>query len=75
MTLVVRGASHRIQVLGDPRETKIRDPCMAGDVNKDIWLGAVNTTVGRIKTITYSLEITVDYVAGVEVVEAVCDIR
>ena len=36
--LVVWIVSHRIQALNDRRKTKIRDPWVAGRINKDIWL-------------------------------------
>ena len=40
VTLFTRGAPNRIQVLGDPSEAKIRDPCTAGIIHENIWLEA-----------------------------------
>jgi hypothetical protein len=76
MTLLFRSTSHGIQVLGDPSKAKIRDPRMAGGIHKDIWLGTCQYGgKSGLRVITYSLEITVNYVAGVEKVKAFSDIR
>jgi hypothetical protein len=76
MTVVSRGASHGIQVLSDRSKTKIRDPCVAGGIHKDIWLDACQCG-GKtgFRIITHSLEITMNYVARVEKVKAFSDIR
>ena len=47
MTLVVRGASNGIQVLGDCSETEICDPCMAGSIDEDIWLDTGRYGINR----------------------------
>jgi len=76
MTLISRCAPHGIQVLSDRRETKIRDPCVAGVIHKDVWLGTCQ--YGRkaeLISITHSFEITMNYVAGVEKVKTFGDIR
>ena len=39
IALIFRGGPHRIQVLSHRRETEICDPCMAGVIHQDIWLG------------------------------------
>ena len=39
MTMIIRGASNRIQVLSDCGEAKIRDPGVALFIQKDIRLG------------------------------------
>ena len=76
MTTFIRSASNRIEVLSDRSKTKIRDPCATGGINKDIWLETCqyNCGTGHGKT-TYSLEITMNYVAGVEVIKALSDVR
>ena len=76
MALIVRGAPDGIQVLGDLGETKIRDPRMVVGIQKNIRLNT-RQYAGKtgLKTITYSLEITVNYVARVEKVKAFGDIR
>ena len=76
MTLIVRGAPDGIQVLGDLSETKIRDTRMVVGIQKNIRLNT-RQYAGKtgLKTITYSLEITVNYVARVEKVKAFGDIR
>ena len=49
---------------------------MAGGVYKDVWLVGCQYASGKpIKIIAYSLEISVDHVAGVEVIKAFRDIR
>lgn len=48
---------------------------MTGGIHKDIWLDMYqHGGKTRLGTITYSLEITVDYIAGVEIVKAIDDI-
>ena len=38
MTMIIRITSHGVEVLGDPSETKIRDPRMVGGIHEDVWL-------------------------------------
>jgi len=66
MTLILRGASHRIQILSDRGKAKIRDPCAASVIHKDIRLDTYECG-GKtgLNSITYSLEVTMNYVAGV----------
>jgi len=75
MTLLLRGAPHGIQVLSDRRETKICDSRVAGVIHEDIWLDTCQCggKTGFIP-ITYSFQITVNYVAGVEEVKPFSDI-
>ena len=74
--LISRSASNGVQVLSDRSKTEIRDPCVAGVIHKDIWLD-MHQNGGKpgLRTITYSLEITVNYVAGVEKVKTFSDAR
>jgi hypothetical protein len=75
VTLVIRSGSYRVQVLGDRSKTKIGDPCTVIATHKDIWLDMCQygSKIG-FRTITYSLEIAVNYVAGVEKVKPFGDI-
>jgi len=49
---------------------------VAGGIHEDIWLdgGQRGGRTGLV-SIAYSLEITVNYVAGVEIVKAASDVR
>ena len=70
-----RGGPHGIQVLSNYSEAKIRDACMAGAVHKDVRLSGCqygDKTIFR-KT-TYSLEVPMNHIAGVEVGEALSDV-
>ena len=62
--------------MSDCSETEIRDPCAAGGIHKNIWLSMCQYGGGiGFKTITYPLEIAMNYVAGVEVIDTLSDIR
>ena len=70
-----RGAPSGVQVFSDRSETKVRDACITGVVYKDVRLAGCH--YGRetsFRATTYSLEISVDHIAGVEVVEAARDV-
>ena len=76
MAVIVRSAPYRIQDLINHGETKVCDPRPTGGVNEDVWL--VECQCGDLpvsKTTTYPLETSMDHVTGVEVVEAIRDIR
>ena len=67
---------HRIEVLSDHGETKVRDPCTTGGVYKDVPLvGCQYDDETRSRMITYSLEASVNHITGVKVVEASGNIR
>jgi len=73
--MTFRGASYGIQVLGDRGETEIRDSRVASGIHEDVWLDTCqNCGKTGLISITYSLEITMDYVAGMEIVKAASDI-
>ena len=75
IALVFGSSLHRIRVLSC-RETEIHDPCVAGIIHKDIWLGTCES--GRktgLMPITYPSEIAVNNIAGVEEAKAFNDIR
>ena len=75
VTSLVRGTLDGIQVLSDCSEAKIRDERITGVVHKDVWLAGCQYS-GKTRYIitTYSLQVPVNYVAGVEVAEASGDI-
>ena len=75
MTVIAR-ASQGIEVSSDRSKTKIRDPCVAGGIHKDVWLDTCQYG-GKIEFVktAYTLKVTVNYVAGVEEVKALSDIR
>ena len=73
---VKRGGRYGIQVLNDGSETKIRDACMTGVVHKDVRL--VECQYGsatRFRTATYSLEAPMNHIAGVDVAQALSNVR
>jgi hypothetical protein len=69
------GAPCGIHISGDRGEAKIRDFCMTRVVHKNIWLGVCQCDGGIIFRTTYSLEVPMNDTAGVEVAEALGDIR
>jgi len=76
MTVLTRGGPRGIQVLSNHSEAEIGDACMTGIIHKDIRL--VECQYGsRIisRTVTYSLEVPVNHIAGVEVTKALSNIR
>ena len=76
VTVFVWNAPYRIQVLSDHSDTTICDHRVAGGVHKDVQLVRCQYAVVKLsRMITYSLKIPVNNVAGVEVIQAFCDIR
>ena len=72
---VKRGGRYGIQVLSDGSETKIRDACMTRVVHKDIRLAECqHGSAMRFRTATYSFEVPMNQIAGVEVAEALGDV-
>ena len=76
MTLIVRGALRRVRIRSDRREAEVRDPRVVVGVQENIRLDACQHG-GKtgFRQITYTLEITVNYIAGVEKVKAFGDIK
>jgi len=73
--MLTRGTWHRIQVLSYCSEAEIRNTCMAGAVHQDVRLICYeyrNKT--RSGTGTYTLEVSMNNIAGVEITEAISDI-
>jgi len=67
MTLILRGASHGIQILSDRGKAKIRDPRATNVIHKDIRLDTCECGGKKgLNSITYSLEVTMNYVAEVK---------
>jgi len=75
IAMAFRGALYGVQVLGDRGETEIRDSRMASGIHEDVWLDTCqNGGKTGLLSITYSLEVTMDYIAGMEIVKAASDI-
>ena len=75
ITLIL-GASHGIQVQSDSSEAKVRDPRITGVVHEDVRLGTCQ--YGRetaVRTITYPFKVSMDHIPGVEVAEALSNVR
>ena len=74
--VLIQGALFGIHVGSDHGQTKVHDPCVALGIHKDICLIRCQYSDGtRFRTVTYSLEVTMDHIARVEVVDAISDIR
>ena len=75
-TTLILDTSHGIQIQSDSSETKVRDPRITGVVHEDVRLGTCQ--YGRetaVRTITYPFEVPMNHIAGVEVAEALSDVR
>ena len=74
VTPLVRRVSYGMRVLSDNSDAKIRQPCMRGtfnNVHKNIHLvGRKWSCETKFRIITYSLEISVDHIARMEIIEA-----
>ena len=70
------GTPYGIEVFGDRSEAEIGDPCMTGVVHEDVRLAVCQCGhEARFRTATYSLEVPMNDIAGVEVAEAFSDVR
>jgi len=71
---IIRDTLCRTRALNDRSTTKIHDPCLTSDIHEDIRLEKCQcggkTWLG---TTTYSLEISINYIAGVEISKAISD--
>jgi len=75
VAVVTRGGPHGVQVLSDRGEAEIRNSRMTRAVHKDIWLaGCQYSSEARSRSATYSLEIPMNHVAGVEVAQALSNV-
>jgi len=73
--MLVCGALHGIRVLSERGKAKIRDACMTRVVHQDICLAERQRgSETRFRTVTYSLEIPMNHIAGVEAAEALSNI-
>ena len=71
---VKRGGRYGIQILSDGSEAKIRDACMTRIVHKDVRLAECqHSSAMRFRIATYSFEVPMNHIAGVEVAEALSD--
>ena len=70
-----RGSRLENRFCGDRNLIKICDPRMAGGIYKDIWLDMhQHGSKTGVRTTTYSLEIPVNHIAGVEVTKSLRDV-
>jgi len=68
MVVLTRGAQRGIYTRGDRSKTKIRDPRMAGDIHKDIWLDTCKWGgEAGVRPMTHPFEVPMNYITGVEV--------
>ena len=72
----ILSAPYQTLVLRDHRQAKICDPWAAGVIHNNIWLSRCqrDRKMG-FQTITHSLEIPVEDIAGVKVIQAISDTR
>ena len=76
VTMLTGRAACGFQVLSDRSEAKIRETRMTGVVHKDVRLSRCQCGADlRLRTATYPLEVPVDDIAGVEIAEALSDVR
>jgi len=76
VALLIRGALHGIQVLSHRGDAEIHDARTARLVHENIRLiGCEYDCRTGFRTTTYSLEVPMDHIAGVEVAEAISDVR
>jgi len=75
VAMLMCGTLHGIRVLSERGKAKIGDACMTRVVHQDVRLAErQRSSEMRFRTATYSLEIPVNHVAGVEVAEALSNI-
>jgi len=76
MSLILCGTLLGTCVFSDRGEAKIRDACVTTVVHEDIRLAECQRDgKPRFRTISYSFEVPVNHIAGVEVAEALSDVR
>ena len=76
VTMLTRSTPRGIQISCDCSEAKIRETRMTGVVHKDVRLSRCQCGADlRLRTATYPLEVPVDDIAGVEIAEALSDVR
>ena len=74
VTPITQGTPYGVLILSDHSKTEIRDLCTTGGIHKDVRLAECQGGRTIFGTITYSLEISMNHVAGVEIVKAIDDI-
>ena len=76
---MARRVLYGMRVLSDNSDAKIREQCMRAIVNnvhKHIYLvGCKSSCETRFRITTYSLEISMDHIARMEIIEALCNLR
>ena len=75
VTMLTRGTPRGIRVFNDSSKAEICEARMTGIVHKDVWLGVYQCGgETRLRVTTYSLEVPMNDIAGVEVTEALSDV-
>ena len=73
--MLTRVTLDRIQVLSDCSEAEIHNARMTRAVHQDVWLISCQyNSKAKFKTSAYSFEVPMNYIAGVEVTEAISDV-
>jgi len=75
VAVMTRRARYGIHILSDCSEAEIRDACMTGVVHKDVRLVECQHGIETGFRTTYSFEIPMNHIAGVEVAQALSDVR
>jgi hypothetical protein len=73
--MLIRDTLYGVQISSDRSEAKVREMCMTAVVHKDVWLDVCQCGgKTRFRTTTYSLEVPMNNIAGVEIAEALSDV-
>ena len=73
--MLTLGALHGIWVQSHCSELKVGDTRITRVVHEDVWLDTRQyNSETEVRMTTYSLEIPMNHIAGVEVAKALCDI-
>jgi len=76
VTKFIQVALHGILIFNNCSMAKIRDACMTGVVHKDVRLaGCQYGGEIRFRLTTHSLDTPMNHITGVDVVEALCNLR
>ena len=74
-TTLTLDTPYGIRVLSHHSEAKVRDTRITRVVHEDVWLDTCQYSGGsRSRVITYSFEVPMNHIAGVEVIEALSDV-
>ena len=71
---LICSAPDGIQVLSNCGETEVRDQCITRVIHEDVWLAVCEYSCKTGYKTTYSFEVPMDNIAGVEIAEATGDV-